>query len=159
MDYTKFIDRYIKIKSQKIAWEQQCVRINLQKLSYEQQCIRMRSQELTYNQQEENLRALKLRNSLLESQVEYNRKMTSALYDQFAREMESAAANRNEERDTAMMRQLIEMQNKALQAILSRDAPIEVKNIFPEPVGNHALYGVIPQLFEADTYSADSEIM
>ena len=158
MDYAKLIDRCIKMKTQKLAWAQQCVKIRSQSLACEQQLVKMRSQQLTTDQQAENLRTLRLRNNLLESQVEYNRKMTDTFYAQYAREMNPEASNSVDARGIARMRQLFLLQNSGLRNILAISDPIEVKDLFPEPTYNNFVYDVARQLTDAGYInSADIE--
>ncbi len=146
MDYTKLIDRCVKLRTQKIKWEQQCAKVRSQKLACDQQCVKIRSQQLTCDQQAENLRTLRLRNDLLESQVQYDRNITNALYRQYIREMETEASGGNEAYSVAMMKKLFQLQNKGLRVVLSLDAPIEVRDLFPDPIDNLLTYDVIRQL-------------
>ncbi len=158
MDYIKLIDRCIKIKTQKLAWEQQRVKIRSQRLACDQQCVKIRSQRLTGDQQAENLRTLRLRNDLLESQVRYNQSITSALYNQYARDLDSGAPGEYDKHSVAMMKRLFQLQNRGLQVVLSLDAPIEVKDLFPAPSDSLLTYDVIRQLIESGTYLTPVDI-
>ncbi len=142
MDYTKLVDRYIKAKSQRLAWDLQCVKIRAQYCACEQQCVKIRSQNLTCDQQTENLRTLRLRNDLLQSQVEYNRKVTNAFSRQLDRENEA------EEYNYSKMRQLMQLQNRGFEAVFNRAAP-EVRDLFPEPPDSNIVFDVIRQLAES----------
>ncbi len=154
MDYAKMIDRCLKIKTQKLAWNQQCVKIGHQELLNDQLRVKIRSQRLTTEQQAENLRTLRLRNDLLQSQVEYNRKMTNAFSRQFDRENEA------EEYNISTMRQLLQLQNRGFETVFNRGVPIEVRDLFPEPADNNVVYEVIRQLTDAGYINnADSEFV
>ncbi len=143
MDYAKILDKYAKIKTQKLAWELQCAKIRAQQCACDQQCVRIRSQNLTCEQQTENLRTLRLRNDLLQAQVEYNKKMTNAFSRQFDRENEA------EEYNISRMRQLMQLQNRGFETVFNRGAPIEVRDLFPEPPESNLVYEVIRQLTDA----------
>ena len=153
MDYAKLIDRAVKLKTQKLAWAQQCARIRCQMLTCDQQLVKIRSQKLTTEQQTENLRTLRLRNDLLQAQVDYNRKMTNAFSRQFDK------VNENEEYNIARMRQLMQLQNRGFEAVFNRAAP-EVRDLFPEPTDNNIVFDVIRQLTDAGYINnSDGEIV
>ncbi len=117
-------------------------------------CVAIRSHKATYEQQRENLRSLKISNDLLETNAEMHKKVIAALYNSLANELDQTASHEEKQRTIGMMKKFVVLLDKGMEVIPTLTAPIEVKNLFPTPNDNILGFDVMKQLPGADQKDA-----